>query len=125
MVATIILKSKALVISNSTFQNGRKRQIFTFFAFPVNNEVEFVCVSDEVLRSRFQKLNRIQTGRKKAELTLWLMPDGCLYDCTNISAEGEWYHLSSGVDGRTADDSEWDYTKYLNNWQELVESFGI
>ncbi|BBE17584.1 hypothetical protein AQPE_1740 [Aquipluma nitroreducens] len=54
------------------------------------------------------------------EVTFWLMPDDCLYDCTNISAEGEWFFLSKGANGRMADDIDWNYTPFLNNWQLLV-----
>ena len=98
-----------------------------FYAFAFENtltkEVEFACVSDEVLRSRFGKQNRIPNTRKKAELTLWKMPYNTLYDCTNISAEGEWYYLSKGKGGRMADGGIIDYSKYLNNWDELVNCF--
>lgn len=83
-------------------------------------KVEFVIVSDDVLRSRFQKLNRIPVTRKKAELTLWLMPDNTLFDTTKISIEGEWYYLSKGLGGRMADGGIIDYSKYLNNWNGLV-----
>jgi hypothetical protein len=96
---------------------------FYVFAFPVNEEVEFVCVSDEILRSRFGKRNRIPTTRRKAELTLWLMPDTTLYDCTQISIEGEWYYLSKGIGGRMADGGIIDYSKYLNNWDGIRCSY--
>ena len=96
--------------------------IFAFFNTP-NREIEFVIVSSKVLRSRFQKLNRIPESSKKAELTLWLMPDRNVYDCTNIS-EGECYFISKGINDRMADNTESDYTDCLNNWDDMIFSFG-
>ena len=84
---------------------------------------EFVIVSDKVLRSRLEKLNRIPSNSKKAELTLWLMPDRKVYDCTNISIEGEWHFMSKGINGRMADNTEWDYTDCLNNWKGMIDAF--
>lgn len=89
-----------------------------FYVFAFTNDLntsEFVCVEDEVLRTRFQKKNRIPETGKKAELTLWLMPDRCVYDCTGIG-EGEWYFISKGLGGRMADGTGMDYSGYLNNW---------
>ena len=94
--------------------------IFAFLNTP-NREIEFVIVSAKVLRSRFQKLNRIPESSKKAELTLWLMLDRYVYDCTNI-CEGEWYFISKGINGRMADNTEWDYTDCLNNWQGMIDA---
>ena len=96
---------------------------FYLFAFlSAGNNVEFVIVPDAVLRSRFQKLNCIPARPKKAELTLQLMPDGRVFDKTNISFEGEWYWHSEGSGGRMADDSDWDYSAYLNNWDGVIEA---
>ncbi len=92
---------------------------FYVFTFPntTNNEIEFVIVPDATLRSRFQNQNRIPSGLKKAELTLWLMPDRSIYNATNLSIEGEWYSISKGTGGRMADGTILDYTAYLNNWE--------
>lgn len=87
-----------------------------------NRNIEYVIVKDEVLRSRFKNQNRIPIASKKAELTLWLMHNRQVYDSTNISLEGEWYFMSSGMGGRMADGSDWDYTACLNNWVEIVEA---
>ena len=97
---------------------------FYVFAFlnADNHNIEYAIVPDNVLRSRFQKLNRIPASSKKAELTLWLMPDRKVYDTTNISIEAEWYWLRDGAGGRINDGTDLDYTKYLNNWNEMVEA---
>lgn len=88
------------------------------FVNATKTDSEFVIVSDEILRSRLTKLNRIPASGK-TEMTLWLMPDQCVYDCTNISVEGEWYYLSKGIGGRMADGTELDYSKYLSNWDSI------
>ncbi len=102
---------------------------FNFYVFAFVNaaktDSEFVIVSDEVLRSRLTKLNRIPASGKKAEMTLWLMPDRKIYDCTNPSIEFEYYYMSKGASGRMADGTEWDYSEYLNNWSELDNSYQI
>lgn len=86
-----------------------------------NREIEFVIVPDAILRARFQNQNRIPASTKKAELTLWLMPNRNVYDATNISMEGEWYFISTGIDGSCmADGTDMDYSEYLNNWKLSV-----
>ena len=87
-----------------------------------NHTIEYVIVKDEVLRARFQKLNRIPAASKKAELTFWLMPDRRVYDTTNISFEAEWYWLGDGGGRRMADGTDWDYTDFLNDWNGMVEA---
>ena len=47
------------------------------------------------------------------------MPDRFLYETTCISVEGEWYYMSKGVNGRMADDTDMNYTAFLNNWGQL------
>ena len=111
-------------IGHFKFTVPKWEEHFNFYVFAFVNaektDSEFVIVSDEVLRSRLTKLNRIPASGEKAELTLWLMPDHCVYDCTNISVEGEWYWLSKGVNGRRADGESNDFTQYLNNWKGIA-----
>ena len=95
--------------------------IFAFLNTP-NREIEYVIVPNEVLRNRFQNQNRMPEGAKKAELTLWMMPDKRVYDTTGLSMEGEYYFLSSGSGGRMADGGDMDYTNYLNNWSGVIDS---
>ena len=105
---------------NFTIPKWEDKINFYVFAFLDTNErnIEFVIVSDEVLRNRFQNQNRIPIGGKKAELTLWLIPNRNVYDATNISMEGEWYFLDgSGLLG-----GEMDYSSYLNNWNGIIHS---
>lgn len=104
-----------------TFPKWEDKYDFFVFAFlnTKDRAIEFVIVPNEVLRSRFVNQNRIFTGGKKSELTLWIMPDRSVYDVTNISIEGEWYFIN----GRMADGGEMEYSTYLNNWNVLIDSF--
>ena len=95
--------------------------IFAFFNTEIQT-IEYIIVPDEVLRKKYQRLNRLPVGSKKAELTLWLMPDNKVYDTAKISIEGEWYWLSRDADGRMADGTQEDYSEYLNNWEGMVEA---
>ena len=81
--------------------------------------VEFIIIPPQELKKRLVESNRISVVNNKVALLFWLMSDGCIYDCTNISVEGEWYYLSKGLNGRMADGTEWDYADYLNNWDRL------
>jgi hypothetical protein len=53
-------------------------------------------------------------------MVFWLMPDNNLYETTDLGAEGEWYFLSKGVNGRMADGSVQDYSEFLNAWDKLI-----
>ena len=78
---------------------------------------EFVIIGYDDLVQRLMKRNRLK--KNNAEVWLWLMSDHFVYDCTNISIEGEWYFISNGAGGRMADGTEMDYSGYLNNWMNL------
>lgn len=134
LILSTMINKEVLGSHNGNIVDGIGHFLFTFpkwedkfnyyvFAFlnTAIREIEFVIVPDVVLRSRFQNQNRIPEGAKKAELTLWLMPDRKVYDCTDISFEGEWYILSKGVGGRMADGSELDFSSGLNNWSEYID----
>lgn len=95
--------------------------IFVFaFQNPIKSQVEFLIIpTDELLR----RLVRMYTGSvrlKSVKMVIWLMEDGCVYDTTNLSPEGEWYYISKGRNGRMADRTKVDYTKFMNCWQRLV-----
>ena len=102
---------------NFTIPNWEDKINFYVFALLDTTErnIEFVIISDEVLRNRFRNQNRIPFGGKKAELTLWLMPNKSVYDATNISMEGEWYFINDNM----AEGDEMDYSHGLNNWIEF------
>ena len=93
--------------------------IFAFSNTP-DNKVEFVIIPFSELISRLNARNRIVNSDREIEIVFWLMPDSSLYETTNIGAEGEWYFMSKGKGGRMADETEWDYTTFLNNWDQLL-----
>ncbi|MFC2080524.1 hypothetical protein ACFLRQ_03520 [Bacteroidota bacterium] len=77
--------------------------------------IEYMIIPTEELRKRLKKnLVSYRTG-EHLELKLWLMDDH-LYDTTHFGIEAEWYYLSKGVGGRMIDTTDWNYTKFLNNW---------
>ena len=82
---------------------------FISLTFPnhVDNRIEEVVITSAELRNRLQSRDNCPSNL----LVLWLMPDGYLYNTTNIGAEGEWWFVSGGM----AKDTILDYTLYLNN----------
>ena len=86
----------------------------------VNNQTEFIVIPNQEFLKRHFKINPGSIRRKRVGLVLWIMDGGCAYDATNISPEGEWFFLSEGVNGRLADGTEIDYSKYLNSWRRLI-----
>jgi hypothetical protein len=103
------------------WENKINFYVFAFLNTP-NREIEYVIVSDEVLRARLKNRNHFPEKGEKAELTLWMMQDKKVYDTEDLSIEGEWYLLSPGSGGRMADGTDMDYTEYLNNLKSLNDS---
>ena len=96
-----------------------------YFIFGIENRVtgiaEFVVVSYSDLLDRLTKRSLLKEN--KVEMWLWLMPDNYVYETTNISLQSEWYFLSKRNSGSCmADDTDMDYSGYLNNWNGLIGS---
>jgi hypothetical protein len=94
---------------------------FIIFDFrnSIKQQTEFVIIPTDELNQRLTKENRTTIRNHTHKIVYWLMPDGFLYNCTDIGIEGEWYFMSKGVNGRMADRSEWNYTEFLNTWDTL------
>jgi hypothetical protein len=96
-----------------------------FFIFPLHNpkrgELNFAVVPSRIFIERAYHTFKTDIIKPPYEIVFWLMPDDCLYDCTNISVEGEWFFLSKGSNGRMTDDTDRNYTPFLNNWKSLVD----
>ena len=90
--------------------------IIVAFENTVTGNAEFIVVEYNDFIQRLTKRNRVIANN--AEAWFWLMPDRCVFETTNISIEAEWYYLSKGQ-GRMADDTDWDYSQHLNNWNEI------
>lgn len=99
-----------------------KEPDFYILAFlnPSGNLVEFVIIPGAELKKRLINRELISVDNPEIEIVFWLMPDSCLYETTNVGAEGEWYYMSKGFNGRMADGTDWDYTEFLNHWDRLT-----
>jgi hypothetical protein len=92
-----------------------KEPDFLILAFQnkITQYEEYVIIPTDELKRRLIKINH------KFEVVFWLMGNS-VYNATSIGLEGEWYFLSQGVNGRLADGSDLDFTKFLNNWGPLA-----
>ncbi|MZQ48618.1 MAG: hypothetical protein GT598_06405 [Bacteroidales bacterium] len=91
-----------------------------FFIFalriPFKIEPDFLIIPKEELKRRVLNRNLRYNLSKKYEMVFWIMLDGSIYETTGISPEAEWYYLSCSDNGRMADNTDLDYTAFLNNW---------
>jgi len=89
-----------------------------FIVFPIHNPLKgklyFALVPNKILVARIINRDHVDNSY---EIVFWLMPDDHLFNCTSLSAEGEWFLLSKQAKGRMADDTDLDYTIFLNNWE--------
>lgn len=85
-----------------------------------SSQVEYIILPNSKLTRRLNNIeNRISTDNQEIEMVFWLMPDNHLYETTDISVEAEWFYMSKGAHGRMADQTEWDYTEFLNDWDRF------
>jgi len=84
--------------------------------------IEFIIIPPGELIRRKENLGGYQYNRRGMEFVFWLMPDRKLYETSGISPEGEWYYLSQGINSRMADKTDWSYTMFLNNWDQLIQN---
>lgn len=80
---------------------------FISLTFPnhVDNRIEELVITYAELRNRLQSGDNCPSNL----LVLWLMPDGYLYNTTNIGAESEWFFIAGGM----AKNTIMDFTKYM------------
>lgn len=110
-------------ISRFQLSQYDEKSIPNFFVFPIHNTIKgklnFALVPRQIVIERTRTRHQNDLTKSPNEIVFWLLPDQYLYECTNVSAEWEWYFLSKGANGRMADDTDWNYTPFLNNWQLL------
>jgi hypothetical protein len=96
---------------------GVSEQDFFIFGFQnqPNDRVEFIIIQTDKFIRRLQSKNRTKKEDQVIELQFWLMEDNYVFETNGISAEGEWWFIN----GRMAEQTEWDYSKFLNNWEIL------
>jgi hypothetical protein len=87
------------------------------------NCVEFIIIPSKELKRRLIESYRISSDNKVLKIVFWLMAEGFndkkLYETTDVGIEWEWYCLSLGKNGRIVDETDLDYTEFLNNWERL------
>lgn len=98
--------------------------IFIFaFENTINQCVEFIIISSKEFKRRLIESYRIPWDYQVLNIVFWLLADGYndnkLYETTDFGIEWEWYFLSKGEKGRMVDDTDLDYTEFLNNWDKL------
>ena len=98
---------------------GAMQPDFYTFAFfnAIDRKVEFVIVPTDEMKNRLSTRKCITDKNQKTELKFWLLPDNLLFETTNFGAEGEWWF----VGGRMAENTIWDYTIFLNCWENLKD----
>jgi hypothetical protein len=114
---------QAIGLFKFKFPNSGNELDFFIFTIPnfIITQADSLIIPTRELWTRLACKNPGYVHSKRIEMVFWLFQDGFVYDATNISAEGEWYFLSKGVNGRMGDNTERDYSLYLNNWR-LVTS---
>lgn len=99
---------------------GQESDLFIFtIQNPIKNKVDFLIIPTDELMCRLVSKNPSSVRHRRTEMVFWVMQDGFVYNTTNISVEAEWYFMSKGIDGRMADETFMDYTKFLNGWHRL------
>jgi hypothetical protein len=98
--------------------------IFIFaFENTINQCVEFIIISSKEFNRRLIESYRILRDNHVLNIVFWLLADGHndnkLYETTDVGIEWEWFFLSKGEKGRMIDNTDLDYTEYLNNWDKL------
>ena len=110
-------KIQAIGYFRFKFPPGVSEPDFTIFVFHnlQKDRVEFIIVPTAEIISRFHVRNRIINEDQVIELQFWLMEDNCVFETIDVSVEGEWWFIN----GRMAEQTDWDYTKFLNNWDGM------
>lgn len=98
------------------FKFPRDYQHPNFYIFALSNinvsNIQFVIVPSDELIYRFKNRNFRTDNEQLNEFKLWHLPDGQIFDATNLGTEGEYWFIG----GKMAEDTIMDYTNYLNNW---------
>jgi hypothetical protein len=112
---------EAIGVFRFNFDENTRNSDFLIFVFcdSMNISQYYVIIPVKEFIHRLDKEESSIHTNHGYFVVYWLMPDGCLYDCTDISVEGEWFFLSKGINGRMVDGSIWDYTEYLYAWNKL------
>lgn len=105
-------------LKQSLFDQGPEFYIF-MFQNSNNQRIDHIIIPNNELMKRLSKESFVTEHPKSIRLVFWLMPENSIFNVSEISPEGEWFHLSKGVGGRMAEGTDIDFTRFLNNWEQL------
>lgn len=80
-----------------------------------DNRIDFIVISCSELNVRLALVTPLVNTTGLIGLRFWLLPNNLLFETTRLGAEGEWWLIG----GRMAENTERDYTKFLNGWNQL------
>lgn len=102
---------------------GHERPDFFVLAFcnDSSHQVLFANIPCRVLIDKISSEPRSHLNLINSDIIFWLMPDHCLYECSQISFESEWFFLSKGGSKRMADGTIFDYSSFIDNWLFILE----
>jgi hypothetical protein len=113
---------EALGLFKFKYNPATRELNFIVFGFlnSIKQRTEYIIIPTDELYRRLTNDYGFLKRNHTYKLIFWLMSDGFLYNCSDIGLEGEWYFLSKGLNGRLIDETGWNYTAFLNGWDELV-----
>lgn len=104
-IRAIEFQTKPLLIFN--FQNE------------TSGKTEFIIVETTDLIKKFAEMSKLPNSDGNYKMIIYAVSDNLILDATEISAEGEWYF----VGGRMGENTKWDFSQYLNRWDEIFNHF--
>lgn len=94
----------------------KEPNFYTFaFSNSTDRKIEFAIIQYEDLKNRLNARKRITRNNEESELKFWMMPERMVLETSCMGCEGEFWL----VGGRMAENTDRDYTQYLNHWEQL------
>ena len=62
-------------------------------------------------------MGKLPNSNGSYKMMIYALSDNLILDATDISAEGEWYF----VGGRMGENTKWDLSRYLNQWDTIID----
>jgi len=90
-----------------------------YMGFAWRNQVklttDFLFIKTEELKVRLELISGESGVAPTSKVLLWIFPDDFVFVASDLSGEGEWFLLGSGL----ARNGDRDFSKYLNRWEFL------
>lgn len=106
----------SLIIGNADYVQD---YIILIYENPVQKRTDFLIIKTVELLNRLRKMSEISYSSDIYTLLIWIFPGDFVFAATDLSGEGEWYLLGSGL----AKGSERDFSEFLNCWDEFKNYF--